>query len=235
VIQTPDNEFLCGQNASDIVQDAEIDIPTPAAGTYRIWVGSQHPKQLLPTVLVLTTRSDVALSNFRLGDLVKRPPVPVEGSAMPAQTQERSIADIIARFQGAAGGELGATPLTQEITSEGTVAAFEFETGDATCNGFIMEAPDFVFNVQTTPEQFTIHFAGEQDSTLVVVGPDGTVQCNDDSAVGTNNNPSVTVEQPAQGRYAVFVGRLNQDAPVTGTLTVTTDEDAAPAVLPPSN
>lgn len=235
IVQTPTGEFLCADDANALALDSQLEIAKPAQGRYRVWIGSAEPNQLLPTVLVLTARPDVKLFNFQLGDLVKRPPVPEENSALPASTQTNTVTDAIARFTGEVGGPLGATPLTKQVSSAGTVAAFDMDFDAARCNGYIMGTPDYVFEISTAPTEFTAHFSSEQDATLIVVGPNGGVYCNDDSEQGVNQNPAVTVTKPETGRYAVFVGRIEQDTPVTGTLTISTDPNAAPAVLPPSN
>lgn len=233
VIQTPEGKFLCGDDASTLMLDSQIEIANPPAGTYNIWVASAKPKQLLPTILVLTAHSDVTLANFQLGNLVKRPPLPASGSTLPKEYQAKIITEAIARYKGAIGGPLAATALTQQTTSAGSIAAFEIDLGSVNCNGFIADTPDYVFDVTTAPDQFTVLFEGKQDATLMVVGPDGKVQCNDDSVEGVNTNPAIMFSKPQTGRYAVFVGRLNQDAPVEGTITVTTDPSAAPGVVSP--
>jgi len=84
--------------------------------------------------------------------------------------------------------------------------------------------------VNSATEQMTVWFAGKQDASLLVVGPQGAAYCNDDSGAD-NANPSVRLQKPAQGRYGVFVGRFSQDAPVEGTVTVTTD----PTAMPPAS
>lgn len=234
IVQTPDGNFHCGDDVSTLVLDSQVEIENPPAGIYNIWVGSAQPKQLLPTILVLTLRSDLSVSNFDLGSLVKRPAIPPSAENLPDDQQPAIVTDAVARFKGTVGGTLGATPLTQEISGEGTVAAFDLNLGNVTCNGYVGETPDYVFDVTSAHDQLAVFFEGEQDATLLVVGPDGAVQCNDDSEVGTNTNPSVVIENPGQGRYAVFVGRIDQEEPVEGTLTVTTDAQAVPQVLPPS-
>ena len=60
-----------------------------------------------------------------------------------------------------------------------------------------------------------------------------TVACNDDAEAGANLNPLVTLTNPAEGAYAVYVGRLDPTKPVKGTLTITDVAEAKPAVLAP--
>lgn len=231
VIQSPDGKFACADDTSTLALDSQIEITNPPAGKYNIWVGSAAPKQLLPTILVLTTKSDVNLSTFQLGSLVKRPTQPTNEQRYALQA--KVVTEAIARYKSTVSGPLADKPLTQEVTSQGTIPAFDIDLGEVKCNGYIADTPGYVFDISSSLAQAFIFFESKQDATLLVAGPDGKVVCNDDSGE-TNSNPSVTLEKPAQGRYAVFVGRLSQDAPVQGTLTVTTDPKAVPAALPPS-
>lgn len=226
VVQTPDGKFLCGDDSNQVVLDSQVEIANPAPGKYNIWVGSAAPKQLLPTILVLTTHAGVSVDNFQLSALVKRPAMP-QTNAVPNTQPGTNLSGAVKSFKGQVAGPLGATPLTQDIKSEGKVAAFSLDVGQARCSGFVGETPDYVFDVKNTTDQITVWLASKQDTSLLVVGPDGTVYCNDDAGEG-NTNPAVVVTKPAQGQYAVFVGRLNQDAPVQGTLTVTSDPKATP-------
>ena len=69
---------------------------------------------------------------------------------------------------------------------------------------------------------------------LLVVGNDlKTVECNDDATPGANLNPLVTLTNPADDTYAVYVGRLDPTKPVKGKLIITDVADAVPAVLAP--
>lgn len=233
VVQTPDGKFLCGDDSNPLVLDPQVEIKNPSAGKYNIWVGSASKNQLLPTILVLTTRADVNASNFQLSSLVKRPALPPENTTAPHALQAKIITDAIARYKGTPGGPLDAAPLKQAVSSAGTIPVFDIDLGGARCNGYVADTPDYVFDVPNGMEQFAVWFEGKQDASLLVVGPNGAAFCNDDSAAG-NANPQLLITKPAPGKYAVFIGRLNQDAPAQGTIVVTTDAKATPSVLPAS-
>ena len=94
------------------------------------------------------------------------------------------------------------------------------------------EAPTYTFNWVGDPDILRFMFEGDGDSSLLVIGPDRTVVCSDDSADGSNLNPVVDISGAASGLYAVYVGRLSPEAPVTGVLSIT-DETDAPDVLAP--
>ena len=103
-----------------------------------------------------------------------------------------------------------------------------------TCAGLVAAKPSFVFKIAGQPKQVSVHFEGDADASLLVVGNNlKTVECNDDAAAGANLNPLVTLANPAEGAYAVYVGRLDPTKPVKGKLTITDVAEAVPAVLAP--
>ena len=99
--------------------------------------------------------------------------------------------------------------------------AFDINTPNMICNGFIGEQPDYTFDWSGSTEALNVLFEGDRDATLVVVGPDGAVLCNDDAVTGKNLNPLVVIANPAEGQYKVFVGRVDLEHPIKGAITVT--------------
>ena len=81
--------------------------------------------------------------------------------------------------------------------------------------------------------QLRVFFESDVDSTLMVAGAEEVVACADDIEAG-NGNPLVTLDNPAQGLYGVWVGRIDPTKPVRGVLTITAAADAAPAMLAPA-
>lgn len=72
------------------------------------------------------------------------------------------------------------------------------------CVGFITPAqPDLVVTAEPRLPQLMVYLVAENDGVLVVVGPDGTIHCNDDF---DGLNPGVMIPNPAAGDYAVFAG-----------------------------
>ena len=121
--------------------------------------------------------------------------------------------------------------LVTEITAEGDFPAFDIELDELVCNGYVPTTANLIVAADGSTENLRIFFESEQDATLIVLGPDDQVWCNDDAAAGANLNPLIDIAAPAAGNYAVYVGRLGLDEPITGTLTVTTAADIAPAEL----
>jgi putative hemolysin len=98
----------------------------------------------------------------------------------------------------------------------------------------VSNVPDFVFQWPGDAAQLRVFFEGDGDATLLVVGAaDTTVSCADETDAN-NRNPLVILDDPAAGLYGVWVGRLDPSQPISGVLTITTDPDATPAVLEPT-
>ena len=74
------------------------------------------------------------------------------------------------------------------------------------CQGWIANTPDHILNL-TTPFRFLRIFAeSASDTTLVIQGPDGRVQCDDDTF---DRNPAVQGSF-TPGQYRVWVGSYRQ-------------------------
>ncbi len=54
VVHTPDGRWLCNDDASG--NDPRLDVESPAAGQYDVWVGSYHADQHLHATLRITSR-----------------------------------------------------------------------------------------------------------------------------------------------------------------------------------
>jgi hypothetical protein len=243
VIQTPDGSYLCSDDANELLLDPVIEMQAPATGQYNIWVGAYAPDQLIPGLLVITTRSEINLGTFDLAALVQRAPIPEDILEHDEVAPRRADAPVIAgRATSATLAEAEAIlsaedvidGVKQEVTSEGTIPAFELPADDIFCAGFIGEEPDFSFDLEAEGDRLRVYFESSEDSTLVVQLPDGSYLCNDDAVSGDNLNPLVEIDEPESGRYNVFVGRLQQDTPIIGELIVVESSTQMPADLDPS-
>lgn len=232
VIQQPNGEYLCADNANEQLLDPVIEMQQPPQGRYNIWVGSQHPNDLIPGFLVLTTLPEVNIGTLRLGELVKRP-------SIPERLIEEKLGysrDLLQTDVDAATGEALSpdnTPVSVDVTSEGTIHVSDLDLDIENCSGFFNSKPDFAFDWTGTTEELNLYFASDVDASLAIITPSDEILCVDDTETGANLNPLVTIGNPAEGRYGVFVGRIQLDAPITGQLTIDTNVDAAPPVLAP--
>jgi len=235
VVLTPDGQLLCNDDAHEDLLDPAISLSDPVTGTYQIWVGSYAKNQLIPGVLVLTTKPEVNLGTFNLGGLIQRPLVPKAPEEptplAPIDAATTAILDLQAEAVEVAGD---AEPVNASLTVSGTIPLFQLGLPNPVCNGLVSGVPDFVFDWTGDGDQFTVFFEGDSDATLLVLSEDGQLlACGDDAEDEVNINPLVTVTGAKPGLYGVWVGRLDPSRPVIGTLTITTAADAAPRTLAP--
>lgn len=233
VVLTPDNKLLCNDNAGAQLLDPFIALDNPPAGEYKVWVGSAAKNQLIPGILVFTANTATDLGTFKVGDLIKRPSIPMvvprPAAATPAPDaagaapQAAPMAKISKETLAASAPALqpGAGPLTKELTAEGNLPLFRLpEAQERGCGGLVTGLPLFAFKWSGQTENLRVSFAGDGDSTLMVIDmKDRAVLCNDDATEG-DPNPAIDIENPAEGVYLVYVGRISPEKPVKGTLTV---------------
>lgn len=248
VIETPDGDYLCNDDANEHLLDPVIQLDNPAHGEYKIWAGAYDADQLIPGVLVLTTRPEVHLGTFDLGSLVQRPAiardlVETENPQRPLSATA-AMTDVMRTRLAPIALNVDAGPFTTTVTVDGTFPAFEIAVRGDRCNGLLERGPTFVFEWEEESERLRIFFESDLDSTLLVETADGQILCNDDSIAAqiasgesevVNLNPLVEIAEPVPGRYYVFVGRLADEGEVSGVLTVTGTADATPALLAAPN
>lgn len=235
VVLTPDGQVLCNDDAGENLLDPLIELTNPAVGQYRIWIGSYAKSQLIPGILVLSTRSDVGLGSFALANFIKRPLIS-EIAAKPVrkamtETLASGAVSLRAKLPALAAGQ---EPLRRSMAANGTAPAFEVDFGDALCNGFLSATPDYVFDWSGQADSLRFWFEGDGDATLLVVGPDQQPLCNDDALAGENVNPLIEIADPLEGQYSVYVGRVQLDNPVTGDLVITDSATVQPAEQTPA-
>lgn len=232
VVLAPDGQIYCSDDANDQLLDPVVELQNPVEGQYRIWAGSYARNQLIPGVLVMTASPDVTLGTFDLGSFIKRPTMPdVLEAPAPAVEMDSILAAVQARVAKAQLQKLGAPAGPVKITADGEIPLFQLPLDNPTCNGLVNEEPDHVFDWAGASDALNVYFEGDGDATLLVLGPDQSVSCSDDAAESGNLNPQIVLSNPVAGTYAVWVGRVHPDTPVTGTLTITPDGSALPAML----
>ena len=92
------------------------------------------------------------------------------------------------------------------------------------CAGYgSLDAPDFVLTLPGEVPELSIFAQSVRDLTLAVIGPDGTVLCNDDFS---DLNPAVVYGPAAAGDYAIFVGGYSQGDGDFYTLSASAGEPA---------
>lgn len=235
VVLTPDGQLLCNDDWHKDVLDPAVQLTDAVPGVYKIWVGSYAKNQLIPGVVVLTTKPEVNLGVFSLNGLIQRPPTPKAAGLPDTEAAREAGIKGILDLAADAVEFTGTEPITASLTVSGTIPLFQLGLPNPTCNGLVSGVPDFVFDWAGDDDQFTVFLEGDSDATLLVLSEDAELlACSDDAEVGVNINPSVTVAEAKPGLYGVWIGRLDPARPVAGTLTITTAADAAPAILAPA-
>jgi hypothetical protein len=99
------------------------------------------------------------------------------------------------------------------------------------CRGVIPPQPDVVlaWTEDETVDSLRIFFLSTGDPTMTIVTPDGDILCNDDMNP-LIPDPFIEIDNPAEGRYAVFMGSYENDAVEPGFL-VFSSLDFTPATL----
>lgn len=105
-------------------------------------------------------------------------------------------------------------PFIRTLTSGGGVSA---SSVDPACSGYIATAPDYRMIVEDRMSHLRILFLADGDTTLVVQGPNGVFNCNDDGFI---LNPVVDLVNPTAGDYNIWVGSYSSDQFIPGYLMI---------------
>lgn len=116
-------------------------------------------------------------------------------------------------------------PLVREgTTAGGPVDASRF---DERCDGWIAAEPDVVIDTPRPFAELSVMVASREDTTLVLVGPDGDPRCSDD-ADGTH--PLVRGDFAA-GLHRVWVGTRDRHTEASFVLALSELDDSEPSSL----
>lgn len=233
VVQTPDGDFLCNDDTHALLLDPSIVITAPVQGVYNVWVGSVSSQDLTPGFLVFTTHENVMAGSLALASLVRREtPPPVLPLRQRQIAAAQRLADALAGVEDAATLEAGGDDVTVDVTADGELPVPELLTNDALCSGLVSLTPSYAFDWSGETETLSLFVEADGDTTLLVRTPDGGLLCSDDANADTLN-PLVAISEPAEGRYLVWVGRINPGEAISGVLTITEAADAQPAAPQP--
>jgi hypothetical protein len=196
----PGGDVWC--NDDMVNYDPGVAIAPAAAGDYAIWVGifggaeGEHA--------VVRVGREASAGSAMAAAAVER----LDAEAEPASGRHALPAD-------------GA--LEVALTLAGGTHASNAAPG---CSGEIDPArPDVTVTLPSGEPELWFHAsAGGNDTTLVVVGPDGVPVCNDDH---DGLDPAVAVRGAVPGDYAAWVGGYGGSAGVQAKLTVGREAPAA--------
>lgn len=134
-------------------------------------------------------------------------------TAMPAVAQDASLP---ANFgERRLTGGFTPDPVSVDVIGGGSKDAASL--GEA-CVGHISTAPDFKLTYTPRGAPLVFRTRSDEDTTLVILAPDGSWSCNDDDA--GDGNAQVVFSTPERGVYTVWVGTYGQN-PAPGALILT--------------
>ena len=99
-------------------------------------------------------------------------------------------------------------PRVINVTAGGRLDA---STIDSDCHGSVADRPDVRLNYEAGSLPLIISADSSEDATLAVNGPDGSWYCDDDSG-NAPLNPMVRFNDPASGRYEIWIGTFSDTA-----------------------
>ncbi len=205
-VRTPSGGWFCSDDADGL--DPGIQIDAPEAGTYLAWVGSYANPGGEVEATISAAPGEIVVTQPSYG------PDPYHG---PTQSEATYDGAEIRPGDAAARLTFDEMPVTETVRPGGSVV--NPVEGDA-CFGFISERPTVAI---ASTGDLAVSVSGEDDLTLVVLGPDGSWTCSDD-ADGTN--PEAVV-YAGPGTYSVWVGTYYRRDEPEATLRV----EAAPDVV----
>jgi len=129
------------------------------------------------------------------------------GTAVAQQKGQKTTAPAVDITQNATFGSISLSsgftpdPYRVDMYSGGDVDATTIANG---CVGMVARAPDFQLSYSAGSLPLIFGVTSENDTTLVINGPNGQWYCDDDSGDGTN--PLMSIPNPQSGTYDVFVG-----------------------------
>ncbi len=146
------------------------------------------------------------------------------GIASPNLAQNSALAPTFGTLSGGAG--FGS--LSQTIQAGGDIEA---NVVASTCNGFIADAPDVIFEYSGSASVL-IQGTSDADTTIVVEAPNGQILCNDDF---DDLNPGVETAAGISGRYAIWIGTylpIENNTYPDADILLTEQPGAAPPAAP---
>lgn len=191
VINGPDGRWYCNDDTNGY--DPLVRFDRPNTGRYSVWIGTFGGREQMPARLSI---SEI--------DNTPPPPPPVANVIDAGLAPTYGYVTLSAGFT--------PDPRTVSLTAGGTIAG---STVDEQCYGTFAAAPDVVLEYASGSLPLILSAASNDDTTLMVVDPQGNWFCDDDSGV-QGTNPSLHIAKPSSGYYRIWVGTYGSDtAPAT--------------------
>ncbi|MCO5190005.1 MAG: hypothetical protein M9918_17655 [Anaerolineae bacterium] len=223
VIETPDGEFLCNDDAGALVLDPLVTIEAPTEGTYNIYVGSADLGDFYAGFLVMTELT-ADLGSLDLMPLLDRRDAPIIDTEAVAAALQFDIEPIF----GTVAISPGFDPVEAIVAGGGAIPIHNLSFVDETCAGFASIVPSYAFTWSGNGSGLTVFLEAQADAALVIRTPNGEIVCSDNVSAD-NFNPSVDIPNPAEGEYDIYIAAPTFNDVIPGVLTITAEPNAAPS------
>lgn len=196
VVVGPDGRAHCNDDTNGL--NPALSIHNPQAGNYAVWIGTFSQNAGYPgaslTVSAGRGQNPGPRPDPRPGPRPDPRPVPHQTSFNASAQPTFGYIDVSRGF----GSQ------SFDLQAGGTLRASSVV---AQCEGFVADAPDYTIDYSGRGRQpLEIAAHSSADTTMVVVGPDGAIYCDDD----TNGlNPALSIHGPQAGLYAVWIGTFS--------------------------
>lgn len=217
IVKDSSEKWFCNDDFISGSGDPLVDISSPGAGQFDLWVGTYLPGDHSSGTLYITgldlTPADYGGSS---------PP----GSGTLDYGLEPTFGSVIF------GDGSTADPYATQVISGGTIDVSSLSLGQG-CAGFAANAPDFRFNYAGSANRLRVFYIADDgtNTTLIISGVNAIWYCNDDDPVSGTKDPMVEISNPGTGQYDVWVGTSSPGSISYGTLYIT-ELDYTPAHLP---
>jgi hypothetical protein len=203
VVQAPDGQVYCNDDTYGF--DPEVSLTNAMAGDWAVWAGVYSGTGGESAVIEVsrTTGGGGGGQSFAGGgDLVP--------GAAPAAGVHALLPDASTEIP---------------VTLSAGRPASDFSDG---CYGNIDPArPDAVIRLEADEPALHLRARSIEDTTLLVIAPDGSIQCNDDTY---GLDPALALSPAAAGDYAVWVGVYSDQAGTGATLLAGRTPDSGEGV-----
>lgn len=217
LVSDPLGNWFCDDDGGTIPLQPALGFDNPEAGQYDIWIG-RFGGGTGPASLMISETEDGRETEAMPAPEPAPDPQPMPDEPQPVPDEPIFIepdedaepapppSSSAAMLTLAAG--FSPDPTTVDVEAGGPVPASD--VADDSCYGSFGSGPSVVVSYEAGAWPLILSVDSEQDTTLAVQTPDGAWLCDDDS--GEDLNPSITIDAPASGDYAVWVGAYADEA-----------------------
>ena len=235
IVRMPDGQWYCGDDSFNTKSPTLNIVGNSSSGIVRVWAGSYEAETFLSGTLYFTRGNaapapegiaGVATPTLTIADNSFTPatlPTAVLMPTAPPVANPAGLDPAAAPSYGTISLGAARSPYTAAVSGGGDL---DVSLLGETCVGFVASQPDYRVQWSGSSSLLRFYMVSLGDTTLVVLGPDGTWHCNDDSFVSVN--PTVDVTNALPGAYTVWIGSFDQGVGIPGTLYITEDANRNP-------